>query len=210
MPRARYCTAYRCTDTARRARFSMAGKFLISSITKTPYHGDDNLCNGRCQKHKANKRTGHRFIKVAMIANLCWNGSCHDNRWNSASWLADYEESCHSRRDWHHSNFYEKGPRSKTVWSYSIVRNLGHTIGFRGDGSVTVGRGWRVAVGDGLGGVLGAGGGEVDQELLLEVFPILLVDQLEDVLVHHVSLGEGEKNCETKILSLKPGGKCEP
>ena len=64
---------------------------------------------------KERNTSGPCFIKVAMILNLCWNVSCHDNRSNSYSWLADYEESCHSSRDCYPNNFYDTGPRSSQV-----------------------------------------------------------------------------------------------
>ena len=47
---------------------------------------------------QASGKSGPRFIKVAIIANLCWNGSSHDNRGIllPPDWLIiTNEERCH-------------------------------------------------------------------------------------------------------------------
>ena len=122
------------------------GKFAANDLDYSLLHSIDVNIKQRDSLLRINKviglvcecsdeRSGPCFIKVAMIANLCWNGSCHDNRGSSASWLADYKESCHSSRDCYHSTFYETRPWTGCHWIsihfyfiYILIFRLGRGI----------------------------------------------------------------------------------
>ena len=68
--------------------------------------------------------SGSCFIKVVMLANLCWNDNYHGNSGNSASWLDITLKVAIPVEVCHHNTLYEMGP-----WNmFCIISQWRHFI----------------------------------------------------------------------------------